>query len=197
MKRRKRRSARRRGRNPGYAYNRSRRSRRRSYRSFLNPSGAVKSLTAGFSMPVLTRGVGLAGGAVATGVVGNLITNQVLGRVAPSLAGNQYVGWGVDLVAAGVSAMVAGKVLPKYRDEVLQGGVLKVLVDVMNAFLPGQYKPFSGMGGVGDFLTESQVAAARSLGGFGDFLTESQVADARSLGGMDDISGGLMGAPAF
>ena len=151
-----------------------RKCRNGSRRRWMNPLGGIGKVIP--SMGNLKEA-----GAVVAGSMG---AAYLTGKASSALAGTiPMIDKGAGRAVLGLaSAFLLGK-LPRFGSGLQVGALAATITGVVGDLMQGR-----PMFGIGDYLTERQVADARQLR---DYLTERQVTDARQLRGMD---GGFSGS---
>jgi hypothetical protein len=162
--------------------------RRRARNGF---SSALGGVTSGFNLGLIKNGA-----LVVAGAVGNNFLTKQLSRIVPvnflkTSPGNYVTG----LLASGILGMVAKFVTPKYAPVFFFGGVLDVVMRVVNQYVLPLAK-LSPLKGLADYFTPQSLIEARGntlneLGddyddGMGDYAPANVSMIARPLNGMGD-----------
>lgn len=140
-----------------------------------------------------------------SGVTAGLLSAAV-GMVAPKYSKGVLLGGVIQMLTSAVASLFG---VGQGMGQMMQGGYIPAykLDDESQFFFGDQNANYSaaecdqandaatataisqdgiaetqGMGGLSDYLTQTQAADARQLGGLGDYLTESAAMDARPLG---------------
>lgn len=130
----------------------------------MNPGGAISRITSGFQPRVLTGVVPMVGGAIGNTLLTNAVTPYLPSMLKTGLPNTLFKVASAGVLGAGMGMLPFTR---KYAGSAFMGAVLAAAVEAVAPYA----KRFSGMVGLGDYLTVQNAASARPLNGLG-LITE-------------------------